>query len=578
MFARSEVPNPCDIPGLKQSAGCAAKGVTDKAVDKASSVIEFGKDPFGFIAQKEAEAAKELTETVIPALTRLTQPDLSQDWFLDAYKISFAAAILGWVLILLWDLATFRRRGESGQEVADSFLKWTPVFIGGSMFGPAVGMFVLGGIGALNNALADWGLSATADEIVSQFNELISDDPGKFLGGSFMAMLVFGALVLSLLLVFLVLIIMMVTLYLSGVALPLSLMWATKVGQREKGRKIIMVWAGILCAQPLIFLLLGFAFSGAAASMMDVLERGSSTDPREGGLQNLVQLLFVIIMLVIATMGPTSLAAYAPVGPTDSAPSGPRVNAGEGSEGGARGGAGASSPTDSQTAQIAQRNAARSASTGTAAQGSGAAGTAAGTAATGGTLLAAKAAHDTGKAAGDAAQDARGQAQGVAQDSGSGSDGGGLAAASGDDAQSGAGQSQGGSADGQAQGGDQSDGGGQSGLSASIGENAGGPGPQSESGEQSGLAAQVGENAGGSGDQSESEGEGALAASVNDGRGSAGSWLKSDRGGSFSLAGMSNVGKKAGKAVRKGTSLAQQAGDLAEVQMDHHRDGARGRR
>ncbi|WP_205353049.1 cytochrome P450 [Janibacter anophelis] len=226
-----------------------------------------------------------------------------------------------------------------------------------------------------------------------------------------------------------------------------------------------------------------------------------------------------------------------------------RVNAGDGSDG-ARGGAGASSPTDSQTAQIAQRNAARSASTGTAAQGSGAAGTAAGTAATGGTLLAAKAAHDTGKAAGDAAQDARGQAQDVAQDSGSGSDGGGLAAASGDDAQSGAGQSQGGSADGQAQGGDQSDGGGQSGPSASIGENAGGPGPQSESGEQSGLAAQVGENAGGSGDQSESEGEGALAASVNDGRGSAGSWLKSDRGGSFSLAGMSSVGKKAGKAVR----------------------------
>lgn len=563
MTKTSAPPDPCAIPGLKQSAGCLAKDKVDEAVDKTADkvggAIEFGKDPFGWIAQKEAEAAKDLTETVIPALTRLTQPDLSQEWFLDAYKVSFAAAIFGWVLILLWDLATFRRRGESGQEVADSFVKWTPVFIGGSMFGPAVGMFVVGGVGALNAALADWGLSATADEVVGEFNTLISEDPEKFLGGSFMAMLVFGALVVALLLVFLVLIIMLVTLYLSGVVLPLSLMWATKVGQREKGRKVIMVWAGVLCSQPLIFLLLGFAFSGAAASMMDVLERGSATDPREGGLQNLVQLLFIIIMLVIATLGPTSLAAYAPVGPTDASPSGPRVNADGGSSSGARGGAGSSSPSDSQTAQIAQKNAAQQSST-SAATGT-AAGTAAGAAATGGTLLAAKAAHDTGKGAADAAKDVQEQAQDVAQDAqggGGGADGGGLAGQVSDDAKS------------------------DSGSSAAAGgagsEGSGEDSAQHDSGEQGGLAGHVGENAGGTGQQSDDGQQGALAATARESGNSPGSRLKGDGGGSLSLAGMRSLGKKTTNAARKSTSLAQQAGDLAEVQMDHHRDGARGRR
>lgn len=589
MIAKAAVPDPCNLPGADLVAGCGVKNKVDEAVDKTadkvSSAIEFGKDPFGWIAQKEAEAAKDLTETVIPALTRLTQPDLSQDWFLDAYKVSFAAAIFGWVLILLWDLATFRRRGESGQEVADSLVKWTPVFIGGSMFGPAVGMFLVGGVGALNAALADWGLSATSDEVVSEFNKLISDDPEKFLGGSFMAMLIFGALVLALLLVFLVLIIMLVTLYLSGVALPLSLMWATKVGQREKGRKIIMVWAGVLCSQPLIFLLLGFAFSGAAASMMDVLERGSASDPREGGLQNLVQLLFIIIMLVIATLGPTSLAAYAPVGPTESAPAGPRVNAGSGTPSGARGGAGSPSPSDSQTAQIAQRNAAQQASTSTAA-GTGA-GTAAGAAATGGTLLAAKAAHDTGKGVADAAKGAQEQAQDVAEGAqgggaeGAGGSDGGLAGEVSDDAKSGSGSSPAAGGIGSEASGESSsqhESGEQGGLAGQVSENAGGSSRQSDDNQQGGLAAQVSENAGGSGQQSDDNQPGALAATAREGGGSAGQRLRGDGGGSFSLAGMRNLGKKTTNATRKGASLAQQAGDLAEMQMDHHRDGARGRR
>ena len=412
MAAVPMLPGPCDTPLGRLTPGCQVKDKVEGAADKVGAVIEFGKDPFGYVAQKEAEAAKALTENLIPALARVTQPDLSAEWFINAYKISFAGAVIVWVLILLYDLTTFRRRGESGAEVVDSAVRWSPVFLVGSMFGPAAGASIVKLIGSLNESLINWGIASTDEELVQSFNAIIGDDPSKFLGGSFVAAIVYFCLVLALLLVLVVLIIMLVTLYISGVVLPLSLMWATKIGQREKGRKVLMVWAGILCSQPLIFLLLGFAFSGIAAQAMEVLsdtQNNGSLPP----LETLVQLVVVIIMLMMATLGPTALASFAPVGPTDGAPAGPGVNArNAGRSKGARGGAGPSSPTSSQTSQIAAKQASsRAAGAGASSRGA----TAAGGAATGGTLIAAKAAHETGKGLAEHAQQMREQAQDTAQ-------------------------------------------------------------------------------------------------------------------------------------------------------------------
>lgn len=549
MMTKTAAPDPCDLPLASTSPVCAAKDkvgdTVDKVADKASTVYEFGKDPIGWIAQKEAEAAKDLTEQVIPALSRLTQPDLTKDWFYDAYQISFAAAVLGWVVIFLWDLATVRQRGGSGQDVWESLTVYTPLFFGGATFGPLVGQFLVRGVGSLNAALADWGLSATADEIVKEFNPLVSEDPGKFLGGSFVAMLILGALVLALLLVLMVLVIMMVTLYLSGIVLPLSLMWATKVGQREKGRRVVMVWVGILCSQPLIFLLLGAAFSGVSESAMDILRDGDSMDPaKSASLANLVQLIFIIVMLVMATLGPTSLASYAPVGPTDGQASGPSVNArGAGrSSASVRGGAGASSPNSSQTAQIAQRNAAERSSMGWGGGGAAAAGTggaaAAGTAAaSGGTMLAATAAKDTAEGLTEKVQETKGKTDQASQDTQSGGTGG----SGEDDSQKS--PSNGGSS------------------ASSGGGGLTGSGSGNTASDGKGTPEQSGDSLGGSG---------------GSGGSSSGGRFK-DEGGS-SLDGLRGAAAKAAQLTKRGVGMAQQAGDIAEEQMDHYRDGRRGRR
>ncbi|MCM3556603.1 hypothetical protein M3697_16070 [Janibacter melonis] len=75
----------------------------------------------------------------------------------------------------------------------------------------------------------------------------MQDDPTTFLGGSFLAVIIYALLVLALLLV---LVIMVVMLHFSGVVLPLSLMWATKIGHREKGRKILMAWLACCSHNP----------------------------------------------------------------------------------------------------------------------------------------------------------------------------------------------------------------------------------------------------------------------------------------------------------------------------------------
>lgn len=520
------LPNPCDLPGMGVTPQCKAGDAVSGAADKVGAVIEFGKDPFGYVAQKEAEAAKALTENLIPALARVTQPDLSAEWFINAYKISFAGAVIVWVLILLYDLTTFRRRGESGAEVVDSAVRWSPVFLVGSMFGPAAGASIVKLIGSLNESLINWGIASTDEELVQSFNAIIGDDPSKFLGGSFVAAIVYFCLVLALLLVLVVLIIMLVTLYMSGVVLPLSLMWATKVGQREKGRKVLMVWAGILCSQPLIFLLLGFAFSGIAAQAMEVL----SDLPNTGGLpplETLVQLVVVIIMLMMATLGPTALASFAPVGPTDGAPAGPGVNArNAGRSKGARGGAGPSSPTSSQTSQIAAKQASSQAA------GAGASSTAAtgsGGAATGGTLIAAKAAQETGKGLAEHAQQMREQAQDTAQRAGD-------------------------------QGGE-------------GGQDGGGQQPGSPSLQSSGSGSRSG------GDEGSSEQSGGGLSAVGAG-GSSGSGQDASSGGSDGSSGgrgLKSIAGAAGQMAAKAGALAQQAGDHAERQMDHHREEGRRR-
>ena len=85
----------CDNPIA--AIGCFVQDVTDNVRDAGNVIngaVTFAQDPFGATLKALKDGAKSLATDVLPALTTAIQPDLSAGFFLRAYAVSFAAAII----------------------------------------------------------------------------------------------------------------------------------------------------------------------------------------------------------------------------------------------------------------------------------------------------------------------------------------------------------------------------------------------------------------------------------------------------------------------------------------------------
>ena len=328
--------DPCDFaPAIP---ACIGK----KVGEAVAPVIEFATDPLGYIAQKMQQAAEGLASTVLPQLEKLTHPDLTLDWFLSAYRVSFALSFFVWVAFLGWNFVQLARRRISGDEVAETLGLYTPMFLGGAMFGPLLGTLLLSLTGAITDALIDWGVNGTVQDTTQALQDAIQQgDPAEMAGGAIVAIIVFCCLIVALLLAFGVLLVMLVTLYLTGTILPLSLVWLTHPRQRSKGLKVVMVWVGVCFSHVLLFLLLGVAFR---------MVGGLSTSFDEPSLTILANLAVAVIALLMATLSPFGLLAFAPVGPSAAAGGGPSLSL----PGRVTGSGYPASDADSQTAQLAR--------------------------------------------------------------------------------------------------------------------------------------------------------------------------------------------------------------------------------
>jgi len=303
------VPDPCHLPIVK---------VACTAANTISAAIDFAKDPLGYIAQKMQAAAAGLASTVLPQLERLTHPDMSAGWFLDAYRVSFALAIFIFVAFLGWNFVQLARRRVSGDDVVETLGFYTPLFFGAVILGPALGSLLLELTGALTDTLIRWGIGGSVAGTTTALQASIAaGDPAKITGGAIVAIVFFFALIVALVLCFVVLLVMLVTLYLTGAIIPLSLVWLVHPRQRAKGLKVVMVWVGICFSHVLLFLLLGVAFR---------MVGGLSTNFDQPGLKILANLAVAVIALLAATLSPLGLLAFAPVGPTSAAGSGPAVS------------------------------------------------------------------------------------------------------------------------------------------------------------------------------------------------------------------------------------------------------------
>ncbi|MFS0701776.1 hypothetical protein AB6N24_17515 [Cellulomonas sp. 179-A 4D5 NHS] len=337
------VPEFCDLPVIGYTTVCVGADVAENVAE----VVDFAVDPLGYLAEQLQAASAGLTTTVLPAMEQLTHPDLSVDWFVGAYKVSFALSIFVFVALLGWNFVQLTRRRVSGDEVVETLAFYAPMFFAGVLLGPLLGNLLLRLTGALSDSLIRWGVGSTIGSTTTQLTTAITTgDPAQMAGGAIVAIAVYGVLLVALGLAFLTLLVMLVTLYLSGAVLPLSLVWIVNPRRRERGLKVTGVWVGVCFSHVLLFLMLGIAFHLVTGQVSEAI-----TDP---GLRMVAQLATAAIALLMATLSPFALLAFAPVGPT-SGGTGASMRLPSSSSAG-RGGR-TVSQTDSQTAQLARSDA-----------------------------------------------------------------------------------------------------------------------------------------------------------------------------------------------------------------------------
>jgi len=270
--------------------------------------VSYWSDPWGNTYKALREAANGLATQLLPQLTSATLPDLTVDWFVNAYRVSFAAAIFGAVLLLVPQILRTARGTQSGRELFESIGLYFPVFLVGAMFGPAIGILLVNFFHALSDSLATWGISSSVDEVNKRFTEMLSEqDPLAIAGGVPVATLLMFLMLCGLFFVLLVLVVQLVTLYFAGVLIPLGLLWIIDARRRQFGLRLVGVWVGILAAHPLLFFLLGFSFNMLGGSINFL--------GNDASLQKLVQLLAAVIAMFLAAASPLLLMKFAPVIP-----------------------------------------------------------------------------------------------------------------------------------------------------------------------------------------------------------------------------------------------------------------------
>ncbi|MFD1716167.1 hypothetical protein ACFSBZ_16960 [Amnibacterium flavum] len=296
-------------------------GVTD-IVNGISGAVNYWSDPWGNTFTALRDAAKSLSTELFPFLTSATLPDLTADWFIAAYRISFAAAVLVSIVLLFPQIIRTARGAQSGRELVSSIGLFFPLFLIGAMFGPAVGQLLVRFFHSLSTDVTSWGLTGSVQSTATAFQKMLDDaDPVGMAGGVPIAAAAMLLVLIGLVLVLCILVVQLITLYFTGVLIPLGLVWIIDPRRRSYGLRLIGLWFGILAAHPLLFFMLGLAFSMMSASV--------DTFGNNFSLQSLVQLLVAVFAMFLAGLSPLLLMKFAPVIPVGSGgSSGVAMNAG----------------------------------------------------------------------------------------------------------------------------------------------------------------------------------------------------------------------------------------------------------
>lgn len=322
--------------------------------DKVTKVADFASDPLGYIATSIQKACEDMTRSLFGALAKMLHPDFTVDWFLSAYRVSFALAFILMGFLVMTELARYRKGERGADEMVSTIFGSIPKFFLGVIMGPWVGNVIGGAVGALSEGLIKWG-GGNEGGIASLGGGLAGLISGtsatSVLGGSIIGIIVFGVMIISLIGVAISMLFMMLALYLSGAAFPIGWAWVTSSRHKDTAFKIVNLIIGLMLSPPLMLFMLGVVMSLVKSNLM------SAGGDKGGTITHLLSIVLAILALLMAAVAPMAFTKFAPVGI--------RATDGGGMPGmGSGGGAKKSSSGDGQLSQVSRANASTSPSGG----------------------------------------------------------------------------------------------------------------------------------------------------------------------------------------------------------------------
>ncbi len=292
----------------------------------AARAADFFSDPPGWLLEQLETFTSWLAGSVMPSLVQATKPDLSAEWFLSAYAVTFGLAFFVMAVLSILNLVRLASGSVASADVVDALTYQGVWFFLGSSLGPLVGYMVAQVVGAASDALLGWAVQDSVEGVVARLQEFA--DTERFLpeaGGWLLAVAVLLFLIIGLVLVVLAHLIALVTLYFVGVLFPLTQVWRMDPKRRSLADSAVMVWLCILASHALVFLLLGIAFHWVGDAGFAFL-----ADP---GMNSVAQALAAGFAMILAGISPMMLFKLAKVLPSTAGQAGPSLPAGAGSSG-----------------------------------------------------------------------------------------------------------------------------------------------------------------------------------------------------------------------------------------------------
>ncbi|WP_147287260.1 hypothetical protein [Nocardia otitidiscaviarum] len=272
-----------------------------------TATLKFIENPLG-APDEWANAMKEgsidLTTKVLKSLAGASHFDPSSEWFRNLYAVSMG---LGLILMAVLAVGTIQRSSRKGspRELAEALFGWLPLSLFFATFAPGFAALLLEVTTSMTEDMAQLGGQPTGELLanIASFNNATS---ANFPGGSLMAIVMFGLMLVGALMVWVGLMVHDFGLPLAGMVSAISLFMLVHPKYRHKALRPVYVFVGLAFSVPMLFLLL--------AGIFTTTNQVFGED--RAGLGQVAQVFTVALAMVMVGLAPWALLKWAPILPT----------------------------------------------------------------------------------------------------------------------------------------------------------------------------------------------------------------------------------------------------------------------